>query len=184
MVTTNNEAHYKKLLKLRSHGIERDQSLFEFPNDGGWYHEMQELGFNYRMSDINAALGLSQLKKLSVNISKRLELASLYKKHFANSPFLFQQFDEQKFQNAYHLFVIQTENRKELYDFLKTKNIYTQVHYIPVYKHPYYQRNGFKDCHLKSAESYYQKALSLPMFHGMKSEEQHYVLQALDEFNS
>jgi UDP-4-amino-4,6-dideoxy-N-acetyl-beta-L-altrosamine transaminase len=184
MVTTNSEAQYKKLMKLRSHGIERDQSLFEFPNDGGWYHEMQELGFNYRMSDINAALGLSQLKKLSANISKRLELASLYKKHFANSPFLFQQFDEQKFQNAYHLFVIQTENRKELYDFLKTKNIYTQVHYIPVYKHPYYQRNGFKDCHLKSAENYYQKALSLPMFHGMNSEEQHYVLKALDEFNS
>ena len=181
MITTNNEKHYKHLLKLRSHGIERDSSLFEIPTHGGWYHEMQELGFNYRMSDINAALGVSQLRKISDNIGRRLEIASKYKE-FLKSQFGFQKFDENKFFNAYHLFVIQTEERKKLYDYLKDHHIYAQVHYLPVYKHPYYRRNGFKDLLLSNAESYYSKALSLPMYHGMTNEEHERVLGLLKSF--
>ena len=182
MVTTNDEKMFRHLLKLRSHGIERDEKLLKEPSHGGWYHEMQELGFNYRMSDINAALGLSQLKKLSSNIEIRNVIAKKYKEFLRNSSISFQEYDEDKFLNAYHLFVIQSNRRKELYDFFKTQDIYSQVHYLPVYKHPYYQENGFKEVKLENAESYYSKALSLPMFHGMKEEEQSYVLGHLTKF--
>ncbi|MCK6595100.1 MAG: UDP-4-amino-4,6-dideoxy-N-acetyl-beta-L-altrosamine transaminase [Bacteriovoracaceae bacterium] len=182
MVTTNDEKMYKHLLKLRSHGIERDQNLFEAPSHGGWYHEMQELGFNYRMSDINAALGLSQLKKLGANIERRLEVANLYKKAFKNSAIGFQDYNENKFVNGYHLFVIQTDHRKELYDYLKSQEIYSQVHYLPVHKHPYYQNNGFKEVKLLNAENFYNKALSIPMFHGIKNNEIEFVLKTIHEF--
>lgn len=167
MVTTNDEKMYKYLLKLRSHGIERDPNLFLEESHGGWYHEMQELGFNYRMSDINAALGWSQLKKLESNIFNRSQVAKEYKKAFMLTEIGVQQYDEQLTQNAYHLFVIQATNRGELYEYLKENGVYAQVHYIPVYKHPYYQKNGFKEINLEHAQSYYQKALSLPMYHGM-----------------
>lgn len=182
MVTTNDEKMYKHLLKLRSHGIERDQNLFEVPIHGGWYHEMQELGYNFRMSDINAALGFSQLKKLSTNIERRLEVASRYKNAFKNTQIGFQIYNEEKFVNGYHLFVIQTNHRKELYDYLKSKEIYSQVHYLPVYKHPYYQRNGFKQIKLSNAERFYEKALSIPMFHGLNNLEIDFVLNTINEF--
>lgn len=182
MITTNDEKLYKHLLKLRSHGIERDHTLFEMPSHGGWYHEMQELGFNYRMSDINAALGLSQLGKLSQNIERRLEVAQIYKGNFKNTNIGFQGYDESKFVNGYHLFVVQTEERKKLYDYLKEKEIYSQVHYLPVYKHPYYQNNGFKDVKLVHAEKFYNMALSLPMYHGISTTEQERVLKIINEF--
>jgi UDP-4-amino-4,6-dideoxy-N-acetyl-beta-L-altrosamine transaminase len=182
MITTNNENHYKHLLKLRSHGIERDSSIFEVPSHGGWYHEMQELGYNYRMSDINAALGLSQLSKLGANIERRIEIAKKYKEEFKKTEISFQLYDESKFVNAYHLFVIQSQNRKALYDYLKSKEIYSQVHYLPVYQHPYYQRIGFKDLHLSCAEGFYDKALSIPMFHGILDSEVDFVLNTINDF--
>lgn len=184
MVTTNDEKMYHHLLKLRSHGIERDPHSFEESSHGDWYHEMQELGFNYRMSDINAALGLSQLKKLGTNIERRLEVAKRYKMSFKDTDLDYQNFNEQKFINAYHLFVIQTENRKELYDFLKSREIYSQVHYLPVYKHPYYQNNGFKNVKLPNAENFYSKALSIPMFHGINNEEVDFVIKQVNEFKN
>lgn len=182
MITTNNENFYHHLTKLRSHGIERDEKLLKEPSDGGWYHEMQELGYNYRMPDINAALGLSQLKKISTNIEKRNLIARNYKVFLKGTETLCQEYDEDKFLNAYHLFVIQSDTRKELYDYLKSQEIYSQVHYLPVYKHPYYQENGFKEIKLSHVEKYYSKALSLPMFHGMREEEQAYVLSHLTKY--
>jgi dTDP-4-amino-4,6-dideoxygalactose transaminase len=182
MVTTNDEFKYRHLLKLRSHGIERNENLLKEPSHGGWYHEMQELGFNYRMSDINAALGLSQLKKLSANIEKRTLAATKYKEFLKGSKISYQQYDEDKFLNAYHLFVIQSEKRKELYDYLKSQEIYSQVHYLPVYMHPYYQENGFKDIKLINVENYYHKALSLPMFHSLTNEELLFVLDSIKGF--
>ncbi len=182
MITTNNKESYQKLLKLRSHGIERNEALFRAPSHGGWYHEMQDLGYNYRMSDINASLGLSQLKRLKKNVEARTSIASGYKNFLKNTEIFVQSYDEKKFLNGYHLFVIQAKKRKELYEFLKTKDIYTQVHYLPVYKHPYYQENGFKDVKLPAVEDYYSKALSLPMFHSMNDEEQTYVVNSIKEF--
>lgn len=182
MITTNSEKLYKHMLKLRSHGIERDERLFKEKSHGGWYHEMQELGYNYRMSDINAALGLSQLKRITSNIKRRNEIAKKYKDFFKDSAISYQQYDETKFYNAYHLFVIQSEKKKDLYDYLKTQEIYSQVHYLPVYKHPYYQSTGFKDVNLKNVENYYKKTLSLPMFHSMSDLEQEHVISAIKRF--
>lgn len=184
MVTTNDETKYKKLLKLRSHGIERNSSQFEEASHGGWYHEMQELGFNYRMSDINAALGLSQLKNLKQNISRRQEIAKKYRDFLSKAEIGFQKFDNKKFTNAHHLFVIQSDKRAELYEYLKAKEIYCQVHYLPVHKHPYYQHNGFKELKLPYAEEYYTKALSLPMFHSMSEMEQTHVIRLINDFKS
>jgi UDP-4-amino-4,6-dideoxy-N-acetyl-beta-L-altrosamine transaminase len=180
MVTTNDEDKYHHLVKLRSHGMERNERLFSGKSDGGWYHEMQELGYNYRLSDINAALGLSQLKRLSANVERRNQIAKKYKEFFKTESIPFQEYDENKFLNAYHLFVIQSDNRKELYDYLKNQNIYSQVHYIPVYKHPYYQEIGFKELDLSNEESYYSKALSLPMFHGITDNELAFIIDKLE----
>lgn len=182
MVTTNDEKLHKRLSKLRSHGIERDEKLFSEASHGGWYHEMQELGYNYRMPDINAALGTSQIKRISSNIEKRNLLAKRYKENFIDLPIKFQKFNESKFLNAYHLFVIETDKRKELYEFLKTHNIYTQVHYLPVYWHPYYQGIGFSKGLCPHAENYYSKCLSLPMYHSMTKAEQDYVIEAVRKF--
>lgn len=182
MVTTNNEESYKRLLKLRSHGIERDEKLLSEVSHGGWYHEMQELGYNYRMPDINASLGSSQIKRMDFNIEKRNAIAKKYKESFKNLPITYQKYDEEKFLNAYHLFVIQTDKRKELYEFLKQNGIYTQVHYLPVYWHPYYQSLGFKKGICPHAETYYQKCLSLPMYHSMTDLEQNCVIERVHEF--
>lgn len=182
MITTNDEKMYRQLLKLRSHGIERDETLLKESSHGGWYHEMQELGFNYRMPDVSAALGLSQLRKISSNIQKRTEIARKYKEFLNGSKISYQKYDEEKFINAYHLFIIQSDERKELYNYLKAQEIFSQVHYLPVYKHPYYQEHGFRGVKLNNVEAYYRKTLSLPMFHGMIEEEQLYVLGHLTKF--
>jgi UDP-4-amino-4,6-dideoxy-N-acetyl-beta-L-altrosamine transaminase len=182
MVTTNDEITYKRLLKLRSHGIEREEKNFSELSHGGWYHEMQELGYNYRMSDINATLGNSQLKRIESNVQRRNEVAQKYKMAFKSLPVKMQVYDEDKIYNAYHLFVIETDKRKELYDFLKSKEIYTQVHYLPVYWHPYYQSLGFKKGLCPKAESYYSRCLSLPMYHSLTEIEQDYVIQSVREF--
>jgi UDP-4-amino-4,6-dideoxy-N-acetyl-beta-L-altrosamine transaminase len=179
MITTNDINKYKSLIRLRSHGIERSEALFVEKAHGGWYHEMQELGYNYKLSDINAALGLSQLKKLLKNIETRNRFAEKYRNYFKATKDSFQEFDNEKFVNAYHLFVIQVENRKKLYEHFKKNNIYTQVHYLPVYKHPYYQSHGFSQVHLAVAENYYSKALSLPMYHSLTQEEFEYILKVV-----
>lgn len=184
MVTTNCEKLYKHLLKLRSHGIERDESLLSEPGHGGWYHEMQELGYNYRMPDINASLGTSQVKRLESNVANRNTIATRYKEAFKSLPVTFQQYDEANVYNAYHLFVIESDKRKELYDFLKGHEIYSQVHYLPVYWHPYYRSLGFKKGLCPHAENYYQKCLSLPMYHSMTEAEQNYVIERVNEFFS
>lgn len=182
MLTTNNEKHYQMLLKLRSHGIERNEKLFSTPSHGDWYHEMQELGYNYRMPDINAALGLSQLFRMKSNIEKRNTIAKRYKESLRDLPITMQSYDEEKSVNAYHLFVIETDLRKELYDFLKVNQIYSQVHYIPVYWHPYYQSIGFKKGICPNVESYYKRCLSIPMYHSISDSEQSFVIEKIREF--
>ncbi|MDO9183405.1 MAG: UDP-4-amino-4,6-dideoxy-N-acetyl-beta-L-altrosamine transaminase [Bacteriovorax sp.] len=184
MVTTNNEEVYRHLMNLRSHGIQRDEKLFLEASHGGWYHEMQELGYNYRMPDINASLGSSQIKRINSNIEKRSSIAMKYKDSFKNLPITFQKYNEENVFNAYHLFVIETDNRKILYEFLKERSVYTQVHYLPVYWHPYYQSIGFKKGLCPVAENYYTKCLSIPMFHSMTDLEQGYVVDTIKDFFS
>ena len=174
MITTNNKELYQKLLTLRSHGIvkEFDNSKEEKP---GWYYEMQHLGFNYRLSDIACSLGISQLKRIDENLKRRKEIAQRYDQAFTNKK-LSLPFFENKISHAYHLYIIQVEDRNGLYDHLKLKGIFAQVHYIPVHLQPYYSKLGFNEGDYPQVENYYKKCLSLPIFPGLSEEEQEFVI--------
>lgn len=180
MITTNDENLFRKLLKLRTHGITRNaDELIE--NHGGWYHEMQLLGYNYRITDFQSALGISQLSRADEGLKRRREIAEIYTKSFAGSVVRTLQVNENS-KHAYHLYVILTNNRKELYDALRENNIFAQVHYIPCHLHPYYKNLGFKKGDFPNAEKYYEQCLSLPMFPTLTHEEQHYVIEKVLQF--
>jgi len=172
MITTNSKQLYKKLLTLRTHGITKE-AMSE--NHGGWFYEMQELGFNYRLTDIQSAIGITQLAKNAAGVLRRNEIASAYKKAFRGK-IKFQELPNGSY-NAHHLFVIEVEKRKELYDYLRTHNIYTQIHYIPVHTLPYYNAIGYKEAGLSNSENYYSKCISLPMFPSLRDEEQMFVIE-------
>ena len=177
MVTTNSKAIYEKLLLLRSHGITKNNMT---EDHGGWYYEMQELGFNYRMTDIQAALGLSQLNKNDRGLERRNEIARTYINAFKGK-IKFQALPDTSY-NAHHLFVIEVDNRKELYDYLRTQNIFAQIHYIPIHLLPYYKKIGYGDADLDNAEKYYSGCLSLPMYPSLTNDEREYVIAKVLEF--
>lgn len=177
MVTTNSKKLYAKLALLRTHGITKENMA---ENHGGWYYEMQELGFNYRLTDFQSALGITQLAKNDAGVKKRNEIATAYKNAFEGI-IKYQNLPKGAL-NAHHLFVIEVENRKELYDFLKENGIYAQIHYIPVHKLPYYQELGYQEADLKHAENYYEKCISLPMFPSLTKDEQEFVIKKVLEF--
>ena len=181
MVTTNNKELYKRLKLLSSHGITKDtDSLTE--NHGGWYYEMHELGYNYRLSDINCALGISQLKRAKEGVEKRNQIAMRYNKAFQTIKEITTPFVAPNIYHAYHLYIIQTEKRKELYDFLRANEIYTQVHYIPVHLQPYYKNLGWRKGDFPIAEKYYEKTLSLPIYPTLTEQEQNYVIEKIIKF--
>lgn len=178
MVTTNSEEIYKKLLLLRSHGITKENMS---ENQGGWFYEMQTLGFNYRITDFQAALGISQLSRNEAGVIKRNEIAQRYKDAFKGK-LKFQSLPENSL-NAHHLFVIEVEDRKGLYDFLHNNKIYAQIHYIPVHQLPYYKKIGYNnETDLSNSENYYSKCISLPMYPTLTSEEQEFVIKKTLEF--
>ena len=177
MATTNSETIYRKLASLRTHGITKEGMA---ENQGGWFYEMQELGYNCRLTDIQSALGITQLAKNNDGVKKRNEIAKVYKKAF-HGKIKYQSLPEGS-HNAYHLFVIEVEERKRLYDFLKAHHIYTQIHYIPAHTLPYYEKIGYKTADLKNSEAYYSKCLSLPMFPSLKDEEQEMVIEKVLKF--
>lgn len=179
MITTNNPHLYEKLRLLRTHGITKNpQQLTQMP--GKWYYEMQELGYNYRITDMQCALGLSQLKRAHSGVERRREIAAKYDEAFHGSVQSLAL--EEGIGHAYHLYVIEVENRKELYDYLQSQGIYAQVHYIPVHTMPYYKRLGFREGMYPNAEQYYEQCLSLPMFPTMTEEEQDRVIGHVLEF--
>ncbi len=181
MITTNNEELYKKLKLLSSHGITKDANLLK-ENHGGWYYEMQELGYNYRLSDINCALGISQLKRAKQSVEIRNEIAKKYNNAFKNIDAIKTPFVADNVLHAYHLYIIQIEKRKDLYDYLRKNNIFSQVHYIPVHLQPYYKKLGWKKGDFPVAEAYYEKALSLPMYPTLTEKEQNFVIEKIIEF--
>lgn len=184
MITTNDEILYKKLMMLRTHGITKENMLMDFPEpdkQGLWYYEMQALGYNYRITDIQAALANSQLKRAEKGIHRRQEIAANYRKAFANTKIKMQAEKANHF-NAYHLFVIEVENRKELYDFLKENGIFAQIHYVPVHLMPYYKKFGWKEGDFPNAEKYYKHCISLPMYPSLTDEEQNFVIKKVLEF--
>jgi len=172
MVTTNSKELYETLSKLRTHGITKDNMS---ENHGGWYYEMQELGYNYRLTDIQSALGITQLAKNENGVARRNQIASAYKNAFKNK--IKYQGLPQNTYNAHHLFVIEVENRKALYDYLREEGIYAQIHYIPVHTLPYYKEIGYDSANLRHSENYYSKCISLPMYPTLSDEEQSYVIE-------
>ena len=177
MVTTNSEKIYKKLISLRTHGITKENME---ENHGGWFYEMQELGYNYRLTDIQSAMGITQLAKNKVGVAKRNQIAVTYKKAF-KSKIKFQSL-EKGLLNAHHLFIIEVEDRKGLYDYLKKQNIFAQIHYIPVHTLPYYKNIGYEGSDLINAENYYENCISLPMYPTLTNEEQSFVIKKINYF--
>lgn len=181
MITTNSKELYDKLIILRTHGITKDPALME-ENHGGWYYEMQELGYNYRLTDFQAALGSSQLSRADEGLERRRAIAQKYDEAFTGTTIRPLVSHEQN-GHAYHLYVIESEDRKGLYDHLRSANIFAQVHYIPVHTLPYYQKQGYKKGDFPIAEAYYQQCLSLPMYPTITDEELDYVISKVLEFN-
>lgn len=177
MITTNDDDLYKRLLNLRTHGIQQDYSKRIFDNSL-WYYEMQELGYNYRLTDIQAALGLSQLKRADAGLVKRREIASRYNKAFLGEYFIEGQSGIVE-GHAYHLYIIEVNERKELHSYLRDNNIYAQIHYIPIHLMPYYKQFGWNIGDLPIAEKYYSTCLSLPIYPSLTNEEQNFVINAI-----
>jgi hypothetical protein len=186
MITTNDKEVYDRLLKIRTHGIVKNDIFFKNSTNlaGGldsyplWYMEMQELGYNYRLTDFQAALGSSQLKRAEEGIIKRRQLAAKYDLAFRDMTFIKGQsgFIE---GHAYHLYVIEVEDRLGLYNHLRNNAIYAQIHYIPCHLMPYYTELGWREGDRPYAEEYYKYCLSLPMYPNLKEEEQVYIIETV-----
>lgn len=184
VATTNNSVLAKKMNLLRSHGITRDESLMEEPSHGGWYYEQLDLGLNYRMTDMQAALGLSQMSRLHEFVTKRNKLSLVYDDLLKNLP-LETPFQIEDSYSARHLYVIRLKlanislSHKEVFERLRTNGIGVNLHYIPVYLHPYYKKLGFNQEQFPESNKYYQEAISIPIFHAMTFDQQDKVIRVL-----
>ena len=177
MITTNNESLYKQILQLRTHGITKEpDELIE--NHGGWYYEMQNLGYNYRISDINCALGISQLERADLGLNIRNKITDRYNKAFKNSQIITPALGPNVY-HAYHLYVIQVSDRLGLYNYLRENKIFAQVHYVPVHLQPYYREQGWEKGDFPIAEKYYEQCLSLPMYPTLTHDEQDFVIEKI-----
>ena len=185
IATTNSPKYAKKMQMLKSHGITKDPNNFERKKQGGWYYEQQILGFNYRLSELHAALGLSQLKRLENYIEKRNTLAKIYNEHLSDLE-LTLPFVESYNYSAFHLYVITLNKKsgikqKALFEKLVNAGIGAQIHYIPIHLQPFYARFGFKKGDFKNAESYYKRTITLPLFPTLSEQEQQKVIDILKD---
>ncbi|MEK5063865.1 UDP-4-amino-4,6-dideoxy-N-acetyl-beta-L-altrosamine transaminase [Cytobacillus sp. FSL R5-0596] len=173
IITTDNEEYYRKLLQFRTHGITRDPMILRDNHQGPWYYEMHFLGFNYRITDIQAALGLSQLSKLDNFIKQRKKYAGMYNEQLKELSAVILPKQMGEAESSWHLFVIRLKlpllrcNRKELFKAIQAENIGINVHYIPVYTLPYYQKLGYNAGICPKAEKLYEEIITLPLFPGM-----------------
>ena len=186
MILTNNQKLSEKIHLYRSHGITRDTKKMINKEEGLWYYEQLLLGFNFRMSDIHAALGISQMNSLDKFISKRNELSQIYTEELKGLPLTIQRVRKEDL-SAWHIFVIHLKlkelklSRLEIYNSLRNKGIGVNVHYIPVHLHPFYKNLGFNKGDFPNSENYYDGAITIPMFTKLKKKEIKYVIQALKE---
>jgi len=183
MALTNNNKLFKRMSLLRSHGITRDPSQMTKQADGDWYYQQIELGYNYRMTDIQAALGVSQLKRLDDYVSRRHELYTRYNELLKGFPLVIP-YQYSDGYSAFHLYIIRLKNRdkhKQVFEYLRKNGIGVNLHYIPVYHQPYYEAMGFKKGYCLEAENYYNEAISLPMYATLSEAEQDKVAAVLHE---
>lgn len=180
MVTTNNKDYFQKLLIFRHHGI------VKIPSQGDWYYELRYLGNNYRMTDIQAALGLSQLKKIRQFIAKRRRIVNIYNKSFKNLASLTLPIEEKFVTSAWHLYPLRFDLKKlkmkkiELFKKLRDIGLGVQVHYIPIHLHSYYQENfGYRRGDFKNAEKFYEEEISIPLFPSMTKNDIEYVIKSI-----
>lgn len=203
MIVTDNEELYRRLVLYRSHGITRDKDMMQQYEEqlqqssdpalqeaadmlrgdvidpGGWYYQQLELGYNYRITDISCALGASQMDKLDHFLERRRQIAKKYDEAFADIPQIKTPWQQEGCQSGWHLYMIQTmeRSRREVFEGLRQAGIGVNVHYIPVYRHPYYQRNGYAGVHCLNAEAFYERAISLPIFPELTGQQQDYVIE-------
>lgn len=186
MALTNDTGLAGRMRMLRAHGITRESSEMDGPSEGPWYYQQVALGFNYRMTDILAALGTSQMKRLDSYVSRRHSIAAIYNDALRALP-LVAQADQPEAYSALHLFVVRLRldelsiSRREVFDSLRAKGIGVNVHYIPVHLQPYYARMGFKPDDFPEAERYYAEAISLPIFPALTDAQQQTVIDGLTD---
>jgi dTDP-4-amino-4,6-dideoxygalactose transaminase len=183
LATTNQPELAHRMALLRSHGITRDSADMEGDSQGPWYYQQVDLGFNYRMTELQAALGVSQMDRLDGYVARRHVLAERYDRLLADYPVILPVRDEKTY-SAFHLYVIRLTDeakpaRHETFTSLRTQGVGVNVHYIPVHTHPYYRRLGFKAGDFPVAEAYYERAISLPLFPGLDEAAQYAVVTAL-----
>ena len=180
MIVTDNEDFYKKMVLFRSHGITRDDSIMT-RNDGPWFYQQFDLGYNYRITDIQCALGCSQMKKLDRFLARRKEIVARYNEAFADCDNIITPYQLSDTESGWHLYIVQVKNcdRRKVFENMREKGIGVNVHYIPVYMHPYYQEHGYENVHCANAEEIYSHIISLPLYPGLTFEQQDYVIDAL-----
>jgi len=184
-ITTNDENLYRRLLRLRTHGITRKQEEMVHPTDALWYNEQVELGYNYRMTDFQAALLISQLNKLPLFSAKRKALVKKYDTAFAEVPELFVQQEIPESDTTRHLYIIRLKpemlscDRRQFFDALRAENVCPQVHYLPVYWHSYYEKLGYAKGLCPNAEKFYEEVMSIPFYYSLTDEEADDVIRAV-----
>lgn len=186
IVTTNNEALYKKMMLFRTHGITRDFEVLQ-ENHGAWYYEQQALGYNYRLTDVQSALGTSQMDKIEGFINRRREIVRLYNDAFKDLKEIVTPFESEFSNSGWHIYVIKIKpellkvTRKEIFEALQAENIGVNVHYLPVYLHPYYRNLGYEKGLCPNAEELYDNMITLPLFPSMTNEDVNDVLTAVNK---
>tara|TARA_X000000950_G_C13921450_1_gene663731 strand:- start:13970 stop:15136 length:1167 start_codon:yes stop_codon:yes gene_type:complete len=184
IITTNNKIYYERLMRLRNHGITRSKIFMKKKKMPSWYYEQIDLGYNYRMSDIHAALGLGQLNHINEFLKKRNKIAKIYNKKLKKLPLGLPKIKD-NFYSTFHLYVVLINsnkiNRDQVYKKLMNSNIYTNVHYIPIYRQPFYKKTLKKNIFLQNSEEYYKKALSLPIHPKMTEKDLNFVIKKLKE---
>lgn len=185
MITTDNEELYKKLLIYRNHGITRDESEFVNNKDGNWYYEQIELGYNYRLTDFQSALGIVQLDKMQSNLNRRNEIVEMYEKELNKIEELKLPKVNNEIKSSWHLYIIRvidnSINRKDVFDKLREKSIGVNVHYIPVYWNPYYEKLGYKKGLCPNVEEIYKQIITLPLHPKMTNEDVEYIIKSLKD---
>ena len=184
--TTNEKKYYEKLKALRNNGIIKDKRYFKNKNLGPWYYEQHSIGYNFRLNDIQSSLGLSQLNNLNIFLKKRNSIAKFYHNHLKGLPISFQKV-EKNFYSTYHLFIIKLDVKykylhKKFFNYLRSKNVFVNLHYLPIHLQPFYKKFGFKKKQFPEAEVYSESSISIPIYPNLEKKDQIRVINLIKSF--